>query len=255
MSLFASAYAADDVQPSASAWPILQAKYYGDRPMGVVDEQFLSIEAPASTPDPAATPLTVHLAHDPRRPIRRLRVFIDNNPSPLVATFDMNESIPLTRIDLRVRVDRFTSVRAVAESSDGSLEMRSTWVKASGGCSAPPTAAAAGTLGEIRLRPSADGHSLQIGIRHPNSSGFQIDPRSGYPIPAHFISHLSVSAAGKPLLDAELGISISENPTLGIESAAAIAAPVAIDALDSVTQAHFTAVSGGDSGTMASSGR
>ena len=233
-------------QPSSSAWEILRAKYYGDRSMGLVDDRYMSLQVPANTPDAAATPLTLRFADDEQRRIKQVRVFIDNNPSPLVATLDFAHATsanapPVTEIDLRVRIDRFTSVRAVAETTDGALEMRSSWVKASGGCSAPPTAAGAGVLGEIRLRPSPDARSIQISIRHPNSSGFQIDPRSGDNIPAHYISHLRVTAGGHAVLDAETGISLSENPTLRIATDQPLPAPVTIDALDSETQVHFTA--------------
>ena len=146
----------------------------------------MSLEVPSNTPDPAATPLTLRFADDEQRRIKRVRVFIDNNPSPLVATFDFASATPVTEINMRVRIDRFTSVRAVAETADGGLEMRSAWVKASGGCSAPSSAAPGGVLGEIRLRPSTDTKSLLTSIRHPNSSGFQIDPRTGDAIPAHY---------------------------------------------------------------------
>jgi sulfur-oxidizing protein SoxY len=236
-----AAHAFDEQQPSSSAWELLRAKYYGDREMGLVDETFMSLDVPANTPDPAATPLTLHFADSEQRRVKRVRVFIDNNPSPLVATIDLAGAVPVTEIDLRVRIDRFTSVRAIAETADGSMEMRSSWVKASGGCSAPPSAAAGGTLGEIRFRPSADATSLQIGIRHPNSSGFQIDPRTGEPIPAHYISRIVVNAGGNLLFAADTGISLSENPTLRIVSGAPLPGPVTVDAADSETQAHYTA--------------
>jgi sulfur-oxidizing protein SoxY len=231
----------EEQQPSSSAWDFLRAKYYGDKFMGLVDETYMSLEVPANTPDPAATPLTVRFADDEHRRIKRMRVFIDNNPSPLVATFDFANATPVTEINLRVRIDRFTSVRAVAETADGGLEMRSSWVKASGGCSAPSSAAAGGVVGEIRLRPSADSKSLQAAIRHPNNSGFQIDPRTGDAIPAHYISHIRVNAGGATLLDAETGISLSENPSLRIASDKALPLPITVDALDSQTQAHYTA--------------
>lgn len=234
----------EEQQPSGSAWELLRAKYYGDRAMGEVDETYMSLEVPANTPDPAATPVTLRFADDEHRRITRVRVFIDNNPSPLVATFDFTNSTPVTEINMRVRVDRFTSVRAVAETAGGGLEMRSGWVKASGGCSAPPSAAAGGTLGEIRMRTSADAKSVQVGIRHPNASGFQIDPRSGDPIPAHYIAHIRVNAGGSALLDADTGISLSENPSLRIASDRPLPQPIAVDAVDSQTQAHYTATDG-----------
>ena len=89
--------------------------------------------------------------------MRQLRVIIDNNPSPLVATMTLTAGVPLDEIDLRVRIDRFTSVRAIAETPDGRLEMRSTWVNASGGCSAPPNAAPAGRLGQSAFMPPMTG--------------------------------------------------------------------------------------------------
>ena len=240
--LTANVAAAQDSQPSSSAWQFLKDKYYGDHTMGVVDEQFMTVEAPANTPDAAATPVTLHFANDPTRAIKRVRVFIDNNPSPLAATFEFTAgAVPITAIDMRVRVDRFTSVRAVAETAGGDLEMRSTWVKAAGGCSAPPAAAGSGALGEIRFRPSMDAKSLQVSIRHPNSSGFQIDPRTNAPIPAHYISSLTLQAGGKPVLSADLGISISENPTLRIATDRPLPTPVMIDAVDSETHAHYSA--------------
>ncbi|HEX3846299.1 MAG TPA: quinoprotein dehydrogenase-associated SoxYZ-like carrier [Steroidobacteraceae bacterium] len=233
----------EEPQPSSSAWELLQQRYYGERPMGVVDERFMSIDAPANTPDPAATPVTIKLADDEHRRIKRVRVFIDNNPSPLVATFDL-AATPITEIDMRVRIDRFTSVRAIAETESGDLEMRSTWVKASGGCSAPPSAAQGGTLGEVRVRPSEDARSVQLAIRHPNASGFQLDPKTGDPIPAHYISHIRLSAGAEVLLDAETGISLSENPALRISSDRPLALPLRVDATDSETHAHYTASNG-----------
>jgi sulfur-oxidizing protein SoxY len=230
-------------EPSSSAWQVLRAKYYGERSMGEVDAAFMSLEVPGNTPDPAATPLTLRFADDALRRIKRVRVFIDNNPSPLAATFDF-AATPVTEINMRVRIDRFTSVRAVAETADGGLEMRSSWVKASGGCSAPPSAAAGGTLGEIRVRTSADAKSMQVGIRHPNASGFQIDPRTGDPIPARYIAHIRVRAGGTALLEAETGISLSENPALGIAFDSPLPLPIAIDAVDSQTQDHYTASNG-----------
>ena len=122
-------------------------------------------------------------------------------PSPLVATIELAGATPVTEVDMRVRIDRFTSVRAIAESADGSLEMRS-------------------------------------------SSGFQIDPRTGDAIPAHYISRIVVNAGGKALLAAETGISLSENPTLRIVSEVPL--PVMVDAADSETHAHYTATWKGD---------
>lgn len=227
--------------PEAGAWQTLRTQFYGTRDINEVGEQQMSVEAPASTPDPAATPVVVHFGSGLTGKVRQLRVIIDNNPSPLVATMSLQPGVPIDEIDLRVRIDRYTSVRAIAETGDGRLEMRSTWVNASGGCSSPSSAADGGTLGQIRLRASDQDRALQISIRHPNNSGFQIDPRTGDPIPPHFISSLRLLANGRPLLEADTGISLSENPSLRIATTEPLRGPVTIEATDIPTQAHFTA--------------
>jgi sulfur-oxidizing protein SoxY len=231
---------ADTQTPSVGAWQYLQQHFYSDRLIGQVDDSYMSLQAPQNTPDPAATPLTLRFGQTALGHIKQIRVIIDNNPSPLAATFDVAEGARVAEIGMRVRVDRFTSIRAIAESSDGRLEMRSAWVNAAGGCSAPPSPTAAGTLGDIRFRATPDEHAVTLSIRHPNNSGFQIDPRSGEPIPAHYVSHIRFSSGGHTLLEADTGISLSENPTLRIASDQPLATPIVVDAVDS-KDAHFNA--------------
>ena len=238
--LLATPCALADVEASASsgAWQGLRAGFYGSKEIGEVDENLMSLVAPASTPDPTATPVVIRFGSAAAGKVKQVRLIIDHNPSPVAATMQLEPGVPIDEIEMRVRIDRATSVRAVAELDDGRLEMRSAWVNASGGCSAPPSAAGTGVLGDIRFRPAADGKALQIGIRHPNNSGFQIDPLSGDPIPPHFVLHVRLQSGGKTLLDADTGISLSENPTLRIASAQTLGAPVTLEAVDSKNQ-HF----------------
>ncbi|HET7924279.1 MAG TPA: thiosulfate oxidation carrier complex protein SoxZ, partial [Rhodanobacteraceae bacterium] len=59
-------------------------------------------------------------------------------------------------------------------------------------------------------------------------------------IPPHYVSHVQLTAGGKPLVEIESGISIAENPTFRIVSDAPIATPVTLEASDS-KDAHFSA--------------
>jgi sulfur-oxidizing protein SoxY len=245
------AFAAD---APGGAWDLLRAHYYANREFGEVDEGFMHVEAPNSTPDPAATPVSLHFGDAARGKIKEVRLFIDNNPSPVVATLDVGAGQPISEIDFRVRVDRATAVRAVAETTDGKLEMRSAWVRAEGGCSAPPASSGEGKTGDVRFRSGDGGKSLQVSVRHPNYSGFQIDPATGDPIPPHYVSHVKLTAGGKPLVEIESGISISENPTFRIVSDAPIATPVTLEASDS-KDAHFSATwNGAATSAVASAG-
>jgi sulfur-oxidizing protein SoxY len=238
-----SAGAVEDAQTSG-AWHTLRASFYGNREIGEVDEKLMSMAAPGSTPDPGATPVTIRFGASAMGNVKQVRVIIDHNPSPIAATMQLEAGVPIDEIELRVRIDRETSVRAIAELADGRLEMRSVWVQASGGCSVP-SAPGAGVIGDIRFRPSADQKSLQMSIRHPNNSGFQIDPVSGDPVPPHYVFHIRVLAGDKTLLDADTGISLSQNPTIRIASSQAIPSPLTLEAVDTkqgTFQATWTGV-------------
>ena len=240
--------AAPAEEASMGAWEFLRPHFYAQREIGEVDESYMHMDAPTSTPDPAATPVSLHFGAGAVGTIRQVRVIIDHNPSPIASTIDIAPGVPISEIDFRVRVDRFTSVRAIAETTDGRLEMRSRWIEASGGCSAPPSGSGEGKTGDIRFRESPDGKSLQVSIRHPNHSGFEIDPRSGDTIAPHYVSHITLSAAGKPVIDVDSGISISENPTFRIVSEQPLAMPLTLDATDS-KDAHFSATWNGTDST------
>ena len=138
-----------------------------------------------------------------------------------------------------MRVDAYTNMHAVAETSDGKLYAVAKFVKASGGCSSPGIASAdaATHRGEMQFRRfdsegGADNAEAQIMIRHPNNSGLQRDPINNYYIPAFFIDDLALSVGGKPLLRVEGGISISENPSFRFTYSGAADAPVSVEAKD-----------------------
>ncbi|WP_440223120.1 quinoprotein dehydrogenase-associated SoxYZ-like carrier [Dokdonella sp. MW10] len=227
-------------QPVSGMWEALRDQWYADTRIDIAGDAFMRLEVPANTPDPAATPLGIRFGPDAIGHVRQLRIVVDNNPAPLVATVALREGTPVETLDLRVRVDRYTSVRAIAETDDGRVLMRSTWVKASGGCSAPPSPAAGGTPGEIRLRGADDARALLVSVRHPNHSGFQIDPRSGEAIPPYYVSSIVLDEGGTPLVDAQTTISMSENPSLRIGFAKALPKPIEVRVADSA-DGHFKA--------------
>ncbi len=91
--------------------------------------------------------------------------------------------------------------------------MSQTFVKASGGCSAPAvknSKDALASMGQMKLRqfvPPAEetmtkAQELQLMIQHPNNSGLQRDPLTQYFIPAHFVQNLSISQGDRLILAA-----------------------------------------------------
>ncbi len=154
---------------------------------------------------------------------------IDQNPAPMAAKFELGPDANVTEISTRVRVNNYTDVHAVAELSDGKLYMTKTYVKASGGCSAPATKVAdeaKSRLGQMRYRqfarageglrqgPASGTREAQIMIGHPSHSGLQMDQVTQLYIPAFFVDQLRLWQDDSLVLAMEGGISISEDPNI-----------------------------------------
>lgn len=210
--------AADD-----DPWPQIAAAAFNGRPLAD-GSGLIALAMPARAEDAAIVPVTMRtsLPQNDTRTLRSFTLVIDQNPSPVAAAFKVGAGV--TMISTRVRVNSYTNVHAVAELSDGKLYVVKTYVKASGGCSAPMADGAEDktALGQMRLRqfamPSAGtaaaSHEAQIMIRHPNNSGLQRDQVSLLYIPLFIVRKLRVWQGDQLLLEMDGGISISENPNI-----------------------------------------
>jgi sulfur-oxidizing protein SoxY len=217
-SLFAAAPEPDD------PWPDLARDIFKGRPLAD-GTGLISIEMPYRAEDAAIVPVTLrtNLPAGDTRAIKTITLVIDQNPSPVAATFTVDPGV--TMISTRVRVNSYTNVHAVAELSDGSLYVVQTYIKASGGCSAPAaknTQEAKANLGLMRFRQFATPkqaqasttREAQIMIRHPNNSGLQMDQITHLYVPLFIVSGLRVWQGDQLLLSMDGGISISEDPNL-----------------------------------------
>ena len=97
------------------------------------------LDAPRRAEDAAIVPIgmRVNFAGDDKRTLKSLTLVIDENPAPVAGTFTIGPHSGVTSISTRVRVNSYSYVRLIAELSDGKLYGVKTFVKASGGCSAP----------------------------------------------------------------------------------------------------------------------
>jgi sulfur-oxidizing protein SoxY len=176
---------------------------------------------PARAEDAAIVPVTmrVTLPQGDSRHLKALTLVIDDNPVPVAATFTFGDNAGVSVISTRVRVNSYTDVHVVAELSDRKLYFAKTYVKASGGCSAPAAKnadEAIANLGQMKFRvfgkPTGTPREAQIMIRHPNNSGLQRDQVSLLYIPANFVDELRVWQGHALLFSMKAGISISEDP-------------------------------------------
>ncbi|MBP0614471.1 quinoprotein dehydrogenase-associated SoxYZ-like carrier [Jiella mangrovi] len=223
-----------------SAWTALKPDLFGDKQL-IEGTNTIAIEAPKRATDPAVVP--VKLSFDPKMAVRKVTLVIDENPSPVAATFEFAEDAKIAALSTRVRVNAYTDIHAVAETADGRLYVTKTFVKAAGGCAAPAAKdaeLAARQMGKMKMRQFESAGSglneAQLMIRHPNNSGLQKDQVTLLYIPAHFITDLEVDKGGKTLFTMTGGISISEDPSFRFSYAAGDAGPFHARATDTEGQ-------------------
>ena len=185
---------------------------------------WMSFETPYRALDAAIVP--IHLKVDRQQTdedyVKSVTFIIDENPSPVAAVFNLTPKSGQADLSTRVRIDKYTFVRAVAEMNDGRHFMVANFVKAAGGCSAPGLAgrdAAMARLGKMKLKFLDAGigdqpAKAQLLISHPNYSGLQFDQISRTEIPAHYVDSITVSQDGKEIFSAAPDISLSEDPSI-----------------------------------------
>jgi sulfur-oxidizing protein SoxY len=206
-------------------WPGLVQDIFENRPMQD-GSALIVLEMPARAEDAAIVPVTLRIkpASDPSRRVVKITLVIDQNPAPMAAKFKLGTDAHVSEISTRVRVNNYTDVHAVAETSDGQLYVVKTYVKASGGCSAPAAKnaeLAKARIGQMRYRQFARAQDTESGTReaqvmigHPNNSGLQMDQISQLYIPAFYVDRLQLWQDDSPVLSMEGGISISEDPNV-----------------------------------------
>ena len=206
----------------AARWHDLQQAIFGDKQLQ--DGQgILQLEAPVRALDAALVPITITLTG--AKAIKGVYLVIDDNPSPLAAHVTFAPAADPHLLKLRVRVNQYTQMHAVAETADGQLYEVMKFVKAAGGCSAPAgsdDAVALKDIGRMKLRLLSDftlGKPVQaqLMIRHPNFNGMQMDQVTRQYTPAHFIQSADVSYNGQLVFHLDSDISLSTDPVIGFD--------------------------------------
>lgn len=217
LSRLAPLHAEEDEAARAARWRDLARAVFGTRPLHDGTGR-VALDAPNRALNAALVPLTVTLAQPAA--VKALYVFIDANPSPLAGTFHFGPAIDAREIGMRVRVEQYSLLHAVAESTDGTLYVTERFIKAAGGCSAPAGSneeLALREMGRMKLRllsPFSPGQPerVELLIRHPNNNGMQMDQLTRNYIPARYIQTVHVTYNDRLVFDLDTDISISEDP-------------------------------------------
>lgn len=215
----APARASDQSAARAQRWHALSQAIFGHRTLhdgtGIV-----ALDAPYRALDAALVPVTITLAEG--QMVKSVTLVIDANPAPLAARITFGPAAAPHQLRLRVRVNDYTNMQAIAETADGTLYMTQRFVKASGGCSAPvgeDDATALAGIGRMKLHLLAPfaAHSpveAQLLIRHPNFNGMQMNQLTRLYTPARFIDRLDITYNDTLVLHMDADISLSTNPAI-----------------------------------------
>ena len=205
------------------AWMDIRDFMFQDR---LIDEggEWVSIIAPDRPPNGGDVPITIasRYPQETEKFIKTHHLVVDENPSPIAAQFSLSPKNGTAEISTRIRVNAYSNVRVISETNDGKLYMNKTFVRASGGCSAPPMEIDPMTklnMGKMQLiqddtagNPKV--HDFHLVITHPNYSGLQKDQQTLYFIPPHYIESVEIKNRRDEVVFAVKGdISFSENPS------------------------------------------
>lgn len=214
-----AAHADDEAVARSERWAELQRAIFPGRTMrdgaGVIE-----LDAPPRALDAALVPFTIALPGNQQ--IKSVSLVIDNNPGPLAGRFTFGAAADPRLLKVRMRVDTYTNVHAVAEDSAGNLYAVAKFVKASGGCSAPAGSndeESMRNLGQMKLKllsEFAPGEAVQaqLMIRHPNFNGMQMDQLTRLYAPAHFIRTINITYDNQPVLRIDSDIALSTDPVI-----------------------------------------
>jgi len=183
-----------------------------------------SLDTPYRALDAAIVPISINfnMPQTDEKFVKSLTLIVDENPSPIVSKFNFTPKIGNASLTTRIRIDKYTYVRAVVEMNNGEKYMNANFVKAAGGCSAPSLAdmdAVMARLGKMKIKLFEAGNKnslskAQFLISHPNYSGLQFNQLTRAEIPAHFVNYIKIEQDDDLILEAFPDISLSEDPAI-----------------------------------------
>lgn len=200
---------------------VLKGQYFAGKSI-TESNDMIELDAPVRAEDPALVPLKIisKIGQSNGRYIKKILILVDKNPFPFVGEFEFTPNSGKADLAMRIRVNTYSYIRAIAEMNDGKLFMAKKFVKASGGCSAPIGAdldASMKRLGKMKFRLEKEVNPsepalVQLLISHPNITGMQMDQVTRFVKKSHFIENIRVFFNDKPVLTAKTDIAISSDP-------------------------------------------
>ena len=239
--------AATSAGESSPRWDALKAQLFKERAIEL-NAGVIQIDAPHRAFDAARVPVTLRtlLPQSETQYISKLYLVVDQNPVPVAATFHFEPNKGWNTINTELRVNEYSEIRVLAELNTGEIHMAHSFIKAVGGCSAPPSSyersdkTALGRFdgGVDRFINPRQPAMARFRLSHPNASGMQFDQFSRTYIPAHYVHTINAAFNGKKLFTVDTNFSLSQDPVLGFNFKPESDGELSIEAIDSENQTY-----------------
>ena len=203
-------------------WPAMKESFFAGKK--IEDGSFIRLDAPKRAESGAQVPLTLTIDKPVTGAdaIKKVYLLVDANPIQLAAIYHFTPLNGQAQIDTRIRMETDSYIRAIGETEDGRFFMSTTVVRAAGGCGGAlevNMAEIRANSGRIKMSTSEPLKKGEINqatfrIKHPMMTGLQRDLSTGGFWPAFFIRKVGFTYNGQPLMHADFGVAISEDPYL-----------------------------------------
>jgi sulfur-oxidizing protein SoxY len=233
------AVAAGNQEPErVERWQDLSGLIFGDQAEIAATETLVTLQAPTRAQDSALVPVTIATAPDAA--VTALSVVVDENPGPVAAEVRFGPAGDARELGLRVRIDGYTNVHAVATTADGAMFQNAVFVKGAGGCSAPITVSDAEAMvgmGEMRMKfaeggPEGAGRATLM-VRHPNFNGMQMNQVTMLFTPPRYVSEIEVARGDELVFAMRSDISLATDPVIDFLYRTGSGAPFTVTVTDS----------------------
>jgi len=214
----------------------------------IVNAGIIQLDAPARAFDAARVPVTLRTLKPQTESsyINKLYLVVDKNPLPVAATFHFEPNKGWNTIDTELRVNEYSEIRVLAELNNGEVHMAHSFIKAVGGCSAPPSSyerSDKNNLGRFdggidRFVNPEQPAVARFRLSHPNASGMQFDQFTRTYIPPHYIHTIKARFNGEPIFTVDTNFSLSQDPVLGFNFKPESDGELSIEAIDSENQTY-----------------
>lgn len=237
MATAAPVLAAGNEEPDRLArWAALSAYLFGEETDITPTETVVTLDAPTRAHDSALVPVSIAAEAG----VTGLSLIIDDNPGPVAAQIEFGPAGDARELGLRVRVNGYTNMHAVATTADGGMVENAVFVKGAGGCSAPVGVSdleAMAGMGDMRMRfgESELGGAGQatLMVRHPNFTGMQMNQLTRLYTPPRYITAIQVDQGDELVFTMASDISLSADPVIEFLYRKGSAAPFRVMVTDS----------------------